>query len=177
MDKAILALNRFNKSKAQSWYEKWRKKIHDWFERNGDSEWANILLLLPDLFMLAVGIMSDSRIPKRLRLALLSAVLYVLSPLDLIPEAVFGVAGLTDDAGILIILLDMLFNALSAEPDVLAQVLQEHWHGEEDPVSTIRKLLVKLQKIAGNLFEKLRSLVTRWWPNRSDNESGTTPVE
>lgn len=171
MDKAIQALNRFDESKAHSWYKKWREKIRVWLERNGNSDRADILLLLPDLFMFAVGIMSDPRIPAKFKLALLSAILYVLSPLDLIPEAVLGVAGLIDDAGILIILLDLLFNALSLEPDVLAQVLQDHWHGEEDLVSTIKQLLAKLKKMPGNLFEKLLSLVKRWWPMKGANRN------
>ena len=177
MDNATLALNRFDESKARSWYKKWRQKIHAWLERNGDSDWADILLLLPDLFMFAVGTMSDSRIPIKFKLALLSAVLYVLSPLDLIPEAILGVAGLIDDAGILIILLDVLFSAQSLEPDVLAQVLQDHWNGEEDLVSTIKKLLAKLKKMPGNLIERLQSLVRRWWPMRRDNKSETMPAE
>ncbi len=177
MDNTILPFDRFNESHAHSWYRKWREKIHAWLERHADSEWADILLLLPDLFMFTVGIMSDSRIPYKSKLALLSAVLYVLSPFDLIPEAVFSVAGLIDDAGILIILLDLLFNTLSLEPDVLAQVLHDHWNGEEDLVSTIKMLLAKMKKMPGNLFEKLLSLVKRWWPMRRDNESETMPAE
>lgn len=177
MDKSTLALSRFDESKAHSWYKKWRKRIHEWLERNGNSDWADILLLLPDLFMFAVGVMSDSRIPVKLRLALLSAVLYVLSPLDLIPEAVFGVAGLTDDAGILIIVLDLLLSAQSVEPDVFEQVLQDHWHGEEDLVSTIKRLLAKLKEMPGNLLERLHNLIKRWQSSKRDNRSDTSPTE
>lgn len=167
----------YSKSKADSWFKKWREKIHAWLERNADSDWADILLLLPDLFMFAVGTMTDSRIPYKFRLALLSAVLYALSPIDLISEALLGVAGLVDDAGILIILLDLVFNALNLEPDELAQILQDHWHGEEDLVSTIKKLLAKLKKMPGNLFAKLLRLVKRWWPKGRDNESESSPSE
>ncbi|MCY4069777.1 MAG: YkvA family protein [Chloroflexi bacterium] len=167
----------FDESRAHSWYRKWREKIHAWLERNGDSDWADILLLLPDLFMFAVGIMSDSRIPYKFKLALLSAVVYVLSPFDLIPEAVLGVAGLIDDAGILLILLDMLFGALNLEPDVLAQVIRDHWHRDEDVVSTIRVLLAKLKRMPGYLFGKLLNLVRRWWPYGRDNEPETGPAE
>ena len=169
--------NGFDNSGANNWYKIWREKIYVWIERNADSEWADILLLLPDLFMFAVGLVSDSRVPKKLRLALLSAVLYVLSPLDLFPEAILGVAGLIDDAGILIILLDVLLRALSLEPDVLAQVLQDHWHGEDDLVSIIKKLLAKLKKMPGNLYETLLRLVNRWWPGGGDNTSEAVPAE
>ena len=158
MNSPILPFDRFNESHANSWYRKWRAKILAWLKRNGNSEWADILLLLPDLFMFTVGVMSDSRVPHKFKLALLSAALYVLNPIDLIPEAVLGVAGLIDDAGILIILLNLLLNTLSLEPDVLEQVLQDHWHATENLPATIKKLLQKLKKMSGNLFEKLRNL-------------------
>ncbi len=177
MDSEIVALDNFGGSGPENWYKKWRKKILAWLERNADSDWADILLLLPDLFMFAVGLLSDSRIPKKLRLALLSAVLYVLSPLDLFPEAILGVAGLIDDAGILIILLDVLLRALSLEPDVLAQVLQDHWHREEDLVSTIKKFLAKLKKMPGRLYETLLRLVNRWRRGGGDNPSEAVPIE
>ena len=167
MDNAIMALEDFDDSRARRWYRKWRKKIHAWLERNGDSDWADILLMLPDLFMFVVGIMSDSRIPIKFRLALLSAIIYVLSPLDILPEAILGVAGLVDDAGILILLLDLLFNALSLEPDILEQVVQDHWHRDADLISTIKALLTKLKEMPGNLFEMLQRLIQRWWPMSS----------
>ena len=168
MDNAMIAFEEIDNSRAHSWYKKWRAKIHEWLRRNADSDWADILLLLPDLFMFAVGIMTDSRIPIKFRLALLSAVIYVLSPLDIFPEAVLGVPGLIDDAGILIILLDLLLNALTLEPNVLAQVIQEHWQGDDDLVVTIKKLLDRLKAMPGSMFEMLQRLVLRWWPtNRS----------
>ena len=159
----------FGGSGPEGWYKKWREKIRRWLERNSDSDWADILLLLPDLFMFAHGVKSDSRIPNnKFKLALLSAVLYVLSPLDIMPEAILGVPGLIDDAGILIILLDKLFNALGLEPEKLAQVIQDHWHGDEDPVSTVRKLLAKLKKMAGDLYDRLMNLIKSWGTNRRE---------
>jgi len=177
VDKSIVPFDRFDEDTARSWYRRWRDRIKAWLERNADSDWADILLLLPDLFMCAVGLLSDTRIPKKLRLALLSAVLYVLSPLDLFPEAILGVPGLIDDAGILIILLDVLLRALSLEPDVLAQILQDHCYGEEDFVSTIRRLLAKLKNMPGNLYETLLRLVNRWRPGGGDDTSEAVPAE
>ena len=176
MPNTIMPFDRFDNARARGWYERWRERIHAWLERNADSDWADILLSLPDLFMFAVGVMSDRRIPYRLRLALFSAVVYVLSPFDLIPEAAIGVAGLVDDAGVLILILDLLFSEQSLEPDVLEEILRDHWHGE-DLVSTIRRLLARLREIAGNLFERILSLVKRWWPMRRGNESETHLAE
>lgn len=52
-------------------------------------------------FLLA---MRDPATPLRDRVAVLLAMLYVLSPIDLVPEAVFAVFGLVDDAAVLVFL-------------------------------------------------------------------------
>ena len=70
---------------ADGWRKKWCKKIQNWLERNANSGLADILFWLCILFKLAVGLMLDPRTPRKYKLALLSAVLYVLSPFDLIP--------------------------------------------------------------------------------------------
>ena len=172
----IQLLENFDEKKARNWYEQVREKIRAWLERHVGSEWAEILLFLPDLFMFAVGIMRDPRIPLKYRLALLSAVLYVLSPLDIIPEMVFGAPGLIDDAGILIILLDLLFNSLILDSETWAEVIRDHWHREEDLASTITRLLAKLRDLSGDLFEKLLNLVKRWWPERTGGEPDADPA-
>ena len=176
-DNSIQLLENFDEERARSWYEKVREMIRAWLERNADSDWADILLFLPDLFMFVVGLLRDPRIPSKYRFALLSAVLYVLSPLDLVPEAVLGVMGLIDDAGILILLLDLLFNSIILEYDTWAEVIRDHWHREEDLASTITRLLAKLRDVSGDLLEKLLNLVRRWWPRRADGEPETAPAE
>ena len=166
-DNGIELLENFDEEEARSWYEKWRKNIYEWIERRSDSEWAEILLFLPDALIFVVEISRDPRTPLKYRLAILSAIVYVLSPYDILPEAVLGVPGLIDDAGLLIILLDMLFNAVVMEDEVWAQVLRDHWHSEQDPASTIRMLVAKLIKILGNLFAVLVDLVRHWWQGRT----------
>lgn len=53
-------------------------------------------------FLLA---MRDPGTPRRDRLAVLVALLYVLSPVDLVPEAIFAMFGLVDDAAVLVFLV------------------------------------------------------------------------
>lgn len=163
---------------ADSWSKRWCKKIQNWLERHADSDWADILFWLCVLFKLAVGLMFDSRTPRKYKLALLSAILYVLSPFDLIPEATFNVLGLTDDAGVLIIVLDLLFNALNPAPDTIwAEIIQNSWDGDEDPKATIEMLFRRLSEMPGNLFRRLQNLVRRWWPSGRDNNSESEPAE
>ncbi len=53
-------------------------------------------------FLLA---MRDPATSLRERAAVVLAALYVLSPVDLVPEAIFAIFGLVDDAAVLVFLL------------------------------------------------------------------------
>ena len=77
----------YDQKRARSWYRRWRRDIRKWVERNSNSDKADILLLVPDLFMLCVGLIADRRVPPQFKASLVSAAAYVLSPVDLIPEA------------------------------------------------------------------------------------------
>ncbi len=154
---------KFDKGKARSWYEAWRDRVKAWCERNGDSDFARVLLLLPDMFMLCVGLIGDKRVPASVKLSLVSAVAYVLSPFDLIPEAVLGVPGLIDDAGILAIALNAAFGMASLGPDAWAEVLNDHWRGDDEPARVIQKLFRIVMANAARLFGKVwRSVIRRW---------------
>lgn len=88
-----------------------------------------------DLVHLYRGAVSDERVPIRVRGELIAAALYVVTPIDLVPEALFGPLGLVDDALVLSRLFDTLLNRLP-EP-----VLKTHWPGDPE-------LLARLQRLA-----------------------------
>ena len=164
---------KFEEDKARSWYEAWRDKVKAWCERNGDSDLAKILLLLPDLFMLCIGLIGDKRVPASMKISLVSAVAYVLSPFDLIPEALLGVPGLIDDAGILAIALNAVLGMVNIGPDEWAAVLSDHWHGDDDPARVIQKLFQFIMKNAARLFGKVWRSIIRWW-TRKHKSGGIT---
>jgi len=68
-----------------------------------DVIWALLIILamLLALFLLVVGLlMWRHRIPPRGLMALGFAGFYLLTPIDVIPEAIVGPSGLVDDAGV-----------------------------------------------------------------------------
>ena len=162
---------RFDEAKARGWYQKWRQKVHNWVKRHSGSEIADILLFLPDLFILCVGLVLDSRVPAKLKVALVSAIGYVLSPFDIMPEAVLGVAGLIDDAGILIIALHTFFGVVEMEPADFDEVLRDYWHGSENPVDVVRALYTLIFMNANKLFGKLWAAIRRFWAHQKRNRS------
>ena len=86
---------------------------------------------LPDCVTAMRTLRTDPRVPRRAKIALLVAVLWVLSPIDLIPEFL-PVIGPLDDVVAVVLLLryaaraiprDVLIEAWPAEPRLLERLL------------------------------------------------------
>jgi uncharacterized membrane protein YkvA (DUF1232 family) len=57
-------------------------------------------------FRIAVKLMTDPRVPGMLKAIPVLGLLYVISPIDLLPEAVLGPLGAIDDIGVVILALE-----------------------------------------------------------------------
>ena len=87
------------------------------------------LLMLTRIPGLVFRLMLDRRVPLRLKLIIPSAVLYLISPIDLLPD-LFPILGHTDD---LIVVILALASFLLMTP---RSVLQEHLTGRPADLST-----------------------------------------
>ena len=94
----------------------------------------DLILLLPDLTVLAVRLLRDDRVPRGNKLLLVVGVGYVLSPVDLLPGLIFGPIGLIDDVVILAATLSRLVNHV--HPDVV----RSHWPGQGDALAAIQRV-------------------------------------
>lgn len=90
-----------------------------------------LALLVPNLFRLFRELMADPRVPLRAKIALAVALLWIASPIDLIPEFV-PVAGPLDDAIVAALVLAYVTRTVGRD------VVREHWHG--DPTTLARLL-------------------------------------
>jgi uncharacterized membrane protein YkvA (DUF1232 family) len=71
-----------------------------------------IVGVLALLLTLVVGyLMSRYRIPPRGLVAMGGAALYLIAPIDLVPEAILGPLGLVDDAGVVVLFVYKLVKA------------------------------------------------------------------
>jgi uncharacterized membrane protein YkvA (DUF1232 family) len=86
--------------------------------------------LVPDCARLAGGLARDTRVPRRWRLALGALVVYLASPIDLVPDVV-PVAGVLDDALLAVLVLRGVVR--SAGPAVVG----EHWPGSPRALAVI----------------------------------------
>jgi uncharacterized membrane protein YkvA (DUF1232 family) len=94
------------------------------------SQARELAKLIPHLFSLFRGLLRDPRVPRSGKLWVAFAVVWIASPIDLIPEFI-PVAGPLDDAIVAALVLRHLLRSTSQE------VLSEHWHGDPATLRTI----------------------------------------
>jgi uncharacterized membrane protein YkvA (DUF1232 family) len=82
---------------------------------------------------------------------LAGAIAYFVSPVDLIPEALTGPLGYTDDVAVAAFVLNGIINNSDEE------IVREHWAGEEDVLNVIQRILEVADNMIGSgLWKKLK---------------------
>lgn len=92
------------------------------------SRMTNFLMFLPNMFALLGRLLKDSRVPLAEKVLFAGAVVYVIMPLDFIPD-VFPFIGQVDDIYLVALTLLRLVNRTDES------VVREHWSGGGDIVS------------------------------------------
>jgi uncharacterized membrane protein YkvA (DUF1232 family) len=90
----------------------------------------NLLLFIPNLVLLSGRLMVDPRVPAKERLLVAGAIVYAITPIDLIPD-MLPFVGQIDDAYLIAMTLLRLMTV--TEPGVV----REHWRGGGDAVELI----------------------------------------
>ncbi len=86
------------------------------------------LMFLPNMFKLLGKLLKDSRVPTTEKLLVAGAILYVVMPLDFIPD-VIPFIGQVDDTYLVVLTLLRLINRTDES------IIREHWTGGGDIVS------------------------------------------
>ncbi len=94
------------------------------------SQARELAALLPNLLFLFRGLISDQRVPRSSKIWLGFAVLWIASPIDLIPEFI-PVAGPLDDA----LVAALVLRHVLKRTDRI--ILDEHWRGDEGTLDAL----------------------------------------
>ena len=105
--------------------------------------YSEYVLMIPDLFLLVTKLMLDKRVDSRYKLYLGAALAYMVSPIDLIPDRMFGALGYIDDIAVMVAVLNILLK------EVDNQIILESWSGNADLLATVRKFLDQADQIIG----------------------------
>ena len=92
------------------------------------SRMSNFLMFLPNMFVLLGRLLKDSRVPLAEKALFAAAIVYVIMPLDFIPD-VFPFIGQVDDIYLVALTLLRLLNRTDET------IVREHWSGGGDIVS------------------------------------------
>jgi len=142
--------------RANRFYDRLRGGIDGYLKKKGSAAGSisGFLLLVPDVFMLLWRLLRDPRVSGKDRTLLGTAVVYFISPIDLIPEAVFGPIGYIDD----LVFGVFVLNKLVRETD--PGLLREHWSGSEDVLQMLRRVTAAADNLVGKkLRERLQKMV------------------
>jgi uncharacterized membrane protein YkvA (DUF1232 family) len=96
---------------------------------------------IPDCVVVVKRLLRDPRVPRRRKLLLGFVVLYLASPIDLVPDFV-PVAGQLDDAIVVALALRVILRSGGDE------LLREHWPGPERSLDVIRRLMLTPSRAA-----------------------------
>lgn len=88
----------------------------------------NFLMFLPNMVLLLGRLLKDIRVPTAEKALFVAAIVYVISPIDLIPD-VFPFIGQVDDLYVVALVLLRLVNRTDES------VVREHWSGGGDIVA------------------------------------------
>ena len=126
-------------------YQQMRGSIRAWLKDKGAGyQFTEYLLAAPDLFHLLCKIVVDKDVPARERAEIAVAIVYIISPVDFLPEAIVGAIGYSDDVVAAALALNSLVNKTSPE------VVMRHWAGDDDVLELIQRILEVAHEMVGN---------------------------
>lgn len=138
-----------NQKKNEAFYKKLRKKIDSWSkDKNCPDTLKNIILLVPDLFYLLWKISLDPSLPQKYKAKVAYAIIYFISPLDIIPDAL-GPWAYIDDAFVAITTINTLINKLEQE------YVQQFWYGDPNVLSNLQALVKECDNLLVFIVKEL----------------------
>ncbi len=158
-----------SEQKHKDFYLKLRDKVTSLY---GDSiekkpEYANYVLLVPDFFYLLVKLTLDDRVPAIDKAKFAGVIAYVISPIDFVPEALFGPLGYLDD---LVLACHVLNLYINQQEEANQAVVSELWPGDQDVLAMVQSVLQKADKwIGSGVLEKLK-LVYESFSKKQDHQ-------
>lgn len=140
-------------SNQEDFYQNLRTKIREWLqdEQGKTNKWAEYLMCAPDLLHLICKLAIDPDILVADKAKLAGVIVYFISPVDLIPEALTGPPGYVDDIALAAYVLNGIINR--SDP----AIVKKHWAGQGDVLQLIQQILAVADEMVGSgLWNKLK---------------------
>jgi uncharacterized membrane protein YkvA (DUF1232 family) len=143
---------------ANDHYQSYRDTIGEMLAEY-DDEVFNFLLAIPDMFVYACRLISDSEIPKKIKVGLAMALIYLVSPVDFIPEAlIWHPVAYLDDLAVMVFIVRLIISN-----DILKlEKLEEHWPGNISIIKCIDEIYSAiLELIDEQIIKKIIAILSK----------------
>ncbi|MDP8211380.1 MAG: DUF1232 domain-containing protein [Candidatus Stygibacter australis] len=144
--------------KTDDIYDNLRKKVNTFRKDKFQGKYGELidyLLLLPDFMALMVRLAKDKRVQSTQKLMIGGIILYVISPIDIIPDFI-PVLGLVDDLLLVVYGLNAILNEIDPE------IVREHWSGEDDLLLTLKNSIFVAERfLSRNVVKKISTFFNK----------------
>ncbi|HEV8240745.1 MAG TPA: DUF1232 domain-containing protein [Thermoanaerobaculia bacterium] len=142
-----------------AFYDRLRGRVVSAIEKRGGRIGrgaADVLLLVPDVFMLLARLALDPEVPAATRGLIGGALAYFILPFDLLPEALVGALGYMDD---LVLAAAVLTQALGPNLEPRARL---YWSGRQELRQVLADVVTSAESLLGeSLLGRLERLLAR----------------
>jgi len=142
------------RARERNLYDRLRARVVD-RDPGGDAGVRDLLLFLPDMVVLLVRLARDSRVPPGVKAVATLGIGYSLSPIDLLPEFLFGPLGFLDDLVIAAAAISYIVNHV--HPDLV----RSHWPGQGDVLEVVKRVLAYAEGLVGKALRRVFKLRDR----------------
>lgn len=145
-----------NLRNADKFYDELRemiKKIEDEYDDN----FMESVFILPDLFVYLCRLLKSKDISDKYKVKLIIAILYIVSPIDVIPECIFQAVGYVDDVMVAInTIMDMFSNN-----SIPREVMIDLWPGRIETIDKLDYYYGLCKEVLGDELENIIQHVLR----------------
>lgn len=106
------------------------------------SKLAEYVMFMPDIVILFWRLFKDKRVSPKIKIVLVNAILYIISPVDLIPGFI-PIIGQMDDVAVAFFALNYIIDKVPKE------IILENWQGKNDVIIMTQEVIKYITEIVG----------------------------
>lgn len=151
--------------KYQDFYQKLREKISKWAKEDKlnkkTGKWTDkfvqYLLILPDVVHLMIKLLVDKEVSPLVKSYILMAFVYLISPIDIIPDFI-PVAGFVDDLLVSIIILNKIINKVDTKT---LYKIKTYWAGEDDIFVKVKEITSLINDLSSQIPKSILNFMKK----------------
>ncbi len=151
--------------KYQDFYQKLREKISKWVKEDKlnkkTGKWTDkfvqYLLILPDVVHLMIKLLVDKEVSPLIKSYILMAFVYLISPIDFIPDFI-PVAGFVDDLLVSIIILNKIINTVDTKT---LYKIRTYWAGEDDIFVKVKEITSLINDLSSQIPKSILNFMRK----------------